>query len=94
MYGMLAWPLQRPGWLKADGEVIVDGSVRLTRSGPGKILKRELREPHWTGDPRQVHRMGRASAPRAQPLEGSDAALPATISAADRGRQPPRRIHV
>ena len=30
-------------------------SESLPRSGAGKILKRELRDPHWAGHERRVH---------------------------------------
>jgi acyl-coenzyme A synthetase/AMP-(fatty) acid ligase len=32
----------------------VRGAASLPKSGAGKILKRELRKPHWAGQERQV----------------------------------------
>jgi hypothetical protein len=46
VYGTLAWPQQREVGLKAGGEAIVEGPVRLT--GGTLTLALERSEPPWS----------------------------------------------
>jgi transposase-like protein len=71
VYGTLARSVRRAARLRAGGEGIVDGFVRLT----------------WCTQARRAPLLARSRSWASMPT------LPATISAADRGRRPSRRTH-